>query len=303
MMSLRIWKDTLHKCPRQVYGARNFSASAARCEAGNLVFVDGVRTPFLASLTNFQTMMPHQLLGQAMSGLLSRTGLPASDVDYLCAGTVQQEATTSNVTKEAAFEAGFPLSTPGHTVTMACISANQAVTSCMSLLATGQAEVAIAGGVEFLSDQPIRYPRLVRQMLMKAPRARTAAAQQEVGAMMMGFSGKSLVPEMVDPREFSTAEVMGHSCDRLCEVWGVTRAEQDSFGLRSHSKAHEASEAGLLSDLVPVTVPGTEEVITKDNGIRLATMEKLAKLKPAFRKGIKWRKYVCIRSQITLNSV
>ena len=65
----------------------------------------------------------------------------------------------------------------------------------------------------------------------------------------------------------------------------MTREEQDRFGLRSHSKALEASEAGLLSDLVSVTVPGTEEVISKDNGIRLATMEKLAKLKPAFRKG------------------
>ena len=51
---------------------------------------------------------------------------------------------------------GFPLSTPGHTVTMACISANQAVTSCISLIHTGQAEVAIAGGVEFCSDQPIK---------------------------------------------------------------------------------------------------------------------------------------------------
>ena len=52
---------------------------------------------------------------------------------------------------------GFPLSTPGHTVTMACISANQAVTSCIGLIQTGQAEVAIAGGVEFCSDQPIKW--------------------------------------------------------------------------------------------------------------------------------------------------
>ena len=55
------------------------------------------------------------------------------------------------------FLPGFPLSTPGHTVTMACISANQAVTSCIGLIQTGQAEVAIAGGVEFCSDQPIKW--------------------------------------------------------------------------------------------------------------------------------------------------
>ena len=104
----------------------------------------------------------------------------AIQVDYLCAGTVQQEVRTSNIAKEAAFTAGclaqlpshsclvsevsfhsclpgFPLSTPGHTVTMACISANQAVASCIGLIQTGQAEVAIAGGVEFCSDQPIKW--------------------------------------------------------------------------------------------------------------------------------------------------
>lgn len=250
-----------------------------------LVFVEGVRTPFLASLTTFEQMMPHQLLAAAMAGLLQRTGLSPHQVDYLCAGTVQQEVRTSNVTKEAAFLSGFPLSTPGHTVTMACISANQAVTTCMGLLATGQAELCIAGGVEFCSDQPIRYPRLVRQMLMKAPRARSAAAQAEVGRRMLEFGPASLAPEIPDPREFSTAEVMGHSADRLCEVWGVGRQDQDEFGLRSHQLAAAAQEAGLLSDIVPVTVPGLGEPVDRDNGIRPATMEKLAKLKPAFRKG------------------
>ena len=199
---------------------------------GDIVFVDGVRTPFLASLTEFQHMMPHQLLSQAFTGLLSRTGLTSEHVDYVCAGTVQQDVSTPNVAKEAAFISGFPLSTPGHTVSMACISANMAVTSSMSLLTTGMAEMCIAGGVEFCSDMPIRYNRLVRQMLMKAPRAKTPEQLQEVGNMMRGFSPKTLLPELVDPREFSTQEVMGHSCDRLCEVWGVTRLEQDTFGHR-----------------------------------------------------------------------
>ena len=73
---------------------------------------------------------------------------------------------------------------------------------------------------------------------MKAPRARTPAAQQEVktclpqdivikvGEMARGFSPMSLVPEIPDPREFSTNEVMGNSADRLCEAWGVSREEQ-----------------------------------------------------------------------------
>ena len=132
-----------------LHNARNMSSDP-------IVFVDGVRTPFLASLTDFESMMPHELLSQAFTGLLSRTGVSPAQVDYLCAGTVQQEVRTSNITKEAAFDAGFPLGIPGHTVTMACISANQDVTTCMGLLATGQSEDCFAGGEEFCSDQTIR---------------------------------------------------------------------------------------------------------------------------------------------------
>jgi len=270
---------------RSVVGRVVAGRSCSSLAADPVVFVEGVRTPFLASLTEFQHLMPHHLLARAFTGLIERTGLGADQVDYLCAGTVQQEVRTSNVTKEAAFDAGFPLSTPGHTVTMACISANQAVNSCIGLLATGQAQVAIAGGVEFCSDQPIRYPRVVRQLLMKAPRARTPAAQQEVGELARGLTPLSLAPEIPDPREFSSNEVMGHSADRLCEVWGVSRQEQDEFALRSHHNASAAAAAGHLSDILPFTLPGTDKVVAADNGIRPSTLEKVARLRPAFRKG------------------
>ena len=249
-----------------------------------IVFIDGVRTPFLASLTEYQYMMPHQLLAQAYTGLLNRTGLDSTAIDYLCAGNVQQDVRTGNVTKEAAFEAGLPKGIPGHTVTMACISSNQAVATCMGLLATGQAEVCIAGGVEFCSDQPIRYPRVVRQLLMKGPRAKTLEAKAEVGELARNFNMKAFIPEFVDPREFSSNEIMGEYCDRLCSMFSVSREDQDMFGLRSHELAFAAATAGHLSDIVPVSVPGLETKITKDNGIRVSTLEKLGKLKPAFTK-------------------
>ena len=249
-----------------------------------VVFIDGVRTPFLASLTDYQYMLPHQLLAQAYSGLLERTGISPAQIDYLCAGTVQQEVRTSNVAKEAAFEAGMPKNIPGHTVTMACISSNQAVATCMGLLATKQAEVCVAGGVEFCSDQPIRYSRVIRQLLMKAPRAKTEEAKLEVADLAKGFNPKALIPEFVDPREFSSNEVMGQYCDRLCEMFAVSREDQDRFGLRSHQLAAAAMKEGHLSDIVPVSVPGQDLKVTTDNGIRPSTMEKLGKLKPAFSK-------------------
>jgi len=275
----------MFRLPSSILLTRTATRCARSQSTSPIVLVDGTRTPFLASLTQFQHMMPHELLAQAFSGLLERTGLPVEELDYLCAGTVQQDVQTSNVAKEAGFEAGLPKNIPGHTVTMACISSNQAVATCMGLIATGVHDVCMAGGVEFCSDQPIRYPRVVRQLLMKGPRARTADAKIEVGDLARSFNPAALMPEIPDPREYTTKEVMGHFSDRLCEEFGVSRVEQDDFSRRSHQMAFNAASAGLLSDIVPVKVPGLADPITADNGIRIATAEQVAKLKPAFRKG------------------
>uniref|UniRef100_A0A8P0PG78 Trifunctional enzyme subunit beta, mitochondrial n=1 Tax=Canis lupus familiaris TaxID=9615 RepID=A0A8P0PG78_CANLF len=95
----------------------------------NIVVVDGVRIPFLQSGTSYKDLMPHDLARAALSGLLHRTNVPKDVVDYIIFGTVIQEVKTSNVAREAALGAGFSDKTPAHTVTMACISANQAMTT------------------------------------------------------------------------------------------------------------------------------------------------------------------------------
>lgn len=84
--------------------------------------------------------------------------------------------------------------------------------------------------------------------------------------------------------EFSTGETMGHSGDRLAAAFGVSRAEQDEYALRSHTLAQQAQQQGNLTDLVPMKVPNVEKVVDKDNGIRVSPIESLAKLKPAFVK-------------------
>ncbi|XP_067999149.1 trifunctional enzyme subunit beta, mitochondrial isoform X3 [Melanerpes formicivorus] len=95
----------------------------------NIVVVEGVRTPFLQSGTSYADLMPHDLARAALQGLLNRTSVPQDVVDYIVYGTVIQEVKTSNVAREAALGAGFSDKTPAHTVTMACISSNQAMTT------------------------------------------------------------------------------------------------------------------------------------------------------------------------------
>eukprot|EP00088_Acartia_fossae_P044784 TRINITY_DN4779_c0_g1_i2.p1 TRINITY_DN4779_c0_g1~~TRINITY_DN4779_c0_g1_i2.p1 ORF type:complete len:469 (+),score=185.19 TRINITY_DN4779_c0_g1_i2:35-1441(+) len=261
----------------------NLQAKKQAKNAGskNLVLVDGVRTPFLMSGTDYKSLMPHDLQRYAMMGLVNKTGLDKSLVDYICMGTVIQEVKTSNIAREAALGAGFSDRIPAHTVTMACISSNQAITTCLGLMNAGVYDICIAGGVEFMSDVPIRHSRKMRQLLMKVPKAKSVGAKLSLlGELRPSY----LAPELPAIAEFSTNETMGHSADRLAATFGVSRKEQDDFARRSHEQAAAARDKGYLTDIVPVKVPKGKDFVTIDNGIRPSTEAQMAKLKPAFVK-------------------
>ncbi|XP_028416407.1 trifunctional enzyme subunit beta, mitochondrial-like [Dendronephthya gigantea] len=251
----------------------------SKSKGKNIVLVDGVRTPFLVSGSDYKDIMAHDLARGALQGLLKRTGCPKDVVDYIVFGTVIQEVKTSNVAREAALGAGFSDKIPAHTVTMACISSNQSITSAMGLLASGGADAVIAGGVETMSDVPIRVNRSLRKILLSLNKAKTLGARL---GLLSSIRPKHFSPELPAVAEFSTNETMGHSGDRLCASFGVTRKEQDEFALRSHTLADQATKTGNLSDLLDYKVPGKPVIVSKDNGIRVSSLENMAKLRPAF---------------------
>ncbi|XP_074641643.1 trifunctional enzyme subunit beta, mitochondrial-like [Tubulanus polymorphus] len=256
--------------------------SLAKPGVKNIVLVDGVRTPFLQSGTTYANLMPHDLARGALQSLLKRTGISKDAVDYIIMGTVIQEVKTSNVAREAALGAGFSDKIPAHTVTMACISSNQAITSGMGYITSGMCDTVIAGGIEFMSDVPIRHSRKMRKHMLAINKAKTLPARLSLLSKMLTPS--ALTPELPAVAEFSTSETMGHSADRLAAAFNVTRQEQDEFAMRSHRLAQEASDKGLLKDLMPYKVPGRSDVVTRDNGIRVSSKEQMAKLKAAFIK-------------------
>lgn len=147
---------------------------------------------------------------------------------------------------------------------------------------SGQSEVVIAGGVETMSDVPIRVNRKVRKILLSLNKAKTTGARlAQVGNLL---SANPLALELPAVAEFSTNETMGHSGDRLAAAFGVSRQEQDDFAMRSHRLADEATKKGYLTDIEPVFVPNSKEPVVRDAGIRVSTQEQMAKLKPAFIK-------------------
>merc|ERR1711990_1131319 len=245
---------------------------------------DSCRIPFLKSQSEYSDLMPHDMLRTAVKGTIERSGIDVSDVDYAVGGTVIMEVKTSNVMREACLGAGIPITTSAHTVTMACISSNQAVTTGMGYIASGAAEVVVAGGVETISDVPIRHSRAMRKhMLTKGQKIKTTGDTINFLKPILSNTGKYLTPELPAIWEFSTGEIMGHSADRLASAWGVSRLDQDLFAVRSHTNALKAQEEGLLADVIEYHVQGGD-TISKDNGIQINTMERMGQLKPAFIK-------------------
>lgn len=255
-------------------------------EANNLptaVLVDGGRIPFQRSGTAYQDLMAYDLGRMAIEGLLARSGINASQLDRVIMGTVIQDIATSNVARESALGAGVPNSVPAHTVTMACISSNQAITSAVEMITSGQANIVLAGGTETMSDIPIRLRKDMRQKLLEARKYKKPADWLK---FFKGLSPSDFLPEIPSISEFTTGETMGESCDRMAAHFGIGRKEQDEYALRSHQLAAKATNEGLLGDeLFPAPVPPDFDPVTKDNTFREDTsMEKLEKLSPAFIK-------------------
>lgn len=247
------------------------------------VFVDGCRTPFLRSGTAFSDLTAYDLARTVLRGLLTRTKINPAVVGQIIMGCVLQDVRTSNVAREAALAAGFPNHVPAHTVTMACISSNLAISSAADLIRTGQAEVVVAGGTETLSDIPIQLKRNLRKRILES---RKAKSFPDYLGLIAGLSPGDLLPEIPSIAEYSTGETMGESADKLAATFEVSRAEQDQYAMRSHHAAARAWDDGLFTqEVLPVSVPEDFNPVERDNGIRPDTnLEKLAKLPPVFVK-------------------
>ena len=248
-----------------------------------IVFIDGVRTPFLRAQTDFKTFSAFDLGRLAVNGLVTKTKLSSADAEHVYFGNVIQDINTSNIAREIALASGLSDSTTATTISMACISSNMALTNAIDAIAQSQINGAIVGGVEVMSDIPIRFRKKFRQKLLETQRYRRAT---DWLGFFKGLRPSDLLPEIPSISEFSTGETMGQSCDKMTAKYSVSREEQDEFAARSHRHAADATEKGLLSDeIVPVSTDKGKAIIKTDNGIRGdTTIEKLSSLRPAFIK-------------------
>jgi acetyl-CoA acetyltransferase family protein len=248
-----------------------------------VVMIEGTRTPFLKSGTDYVDLMSYQLGAMAINGLINKSGVSANIVDRVIMGTVVHNITTSNVARECALTGGIPFTTPAHTVSQACISANAAISNGVDLIRTGQADVVVAGGTDSVSDIPIAFRKEMRKKLFAARSIKTFGQTLK---FLLSLRPADFKPEVPAIAEFTTGRTMGLDCDLMAARYDIKREAQDEFAVRSHKLAAQAAESGILAEeITPASFPPHFQSVDKDNTYRGdSTIEKLAKLRPAFDK-------------------
>ncbi len=245
---------------------------------GNLVkrayVVDGVRTPIGRYAGALGVVRPDDLAAHVLRGLCARHArVDWSALDDVVLGCVNQSGEDNrNVARMALLLAGLPDSVSGTTINRLCGSGADAVTIAARSIRAGEADLVVAGGVESMSRAPFVFPKAT------TPYSRVA----EVYDTTMGW-------RFVNPALHAAygTDTMGETAEIVAAEHEIARVDQDAFALRSQQRAAKAQAKGVFrEEIVPVPVPqrnGEPRLFERDEHPRDTDMEKLSRLKPAFR--------------------
>ncbi len=235
-----------------------------------VVIVSAARTP-MGSFGGSLKGTPTRTLGAiAIKEAINRAGIKPEMVEEVIMGCVLQGGLGQNVARQMTLDAGLPIEVPAMTINKVCGSGLRAVALAAQMIKAGDADIVVAGGAENMSATAYAMP----------------AARW--GARM---NNTQLVDMMVNDglTDAFNGYHMGITAENVCEQWGLTREELDEFAVTSQNRAEAAIKAGKFKDeIVPVVIPqkkGEPIVFDTDEFPKFGTtMEKVAKLKPAFKK-------------------
>jgi 3-oxoadipyl-CoA thiolase len=240
------------------------------------LIIDAVRTPVGKLRGALSAVRPDDLGAYVIEQLLGRN--PAAQpgaVDEVFFGSANQAGEDNrNVARMSLLLAGLPEHVPGVTVNRLCASGLEAAVQASRAIRLSDMDLCIAGGVESMT---------------RAPWAVMKPGEGFAGGSLQSYD-TSLGWRFPNPRmaQRFPLESMGETAENVAAKYGIPRGAQDEFALRSHQRALAAHETGRYrAELLPVTVPGKQPVVVdRDEGPRADTsLEKLARLKPAFRDG------------------
>lgn len=236
----------------------------------DVVIVGAARTPIGSFGGSLKGVPARQLGAIAIKAALERAGVKPEQVDEVIMGCVLQGGLGQNVSRQMALDAGLPIEVPTMTINKVCGSGLRAVELAAQIIKAGDADIVVAGGAENMSAAAYAVP----------------AARW--GARM---NNTQMVDMMVNDGLWDAFNNyhMGVTAENVAEQWGLTREQLDEFSVASQQKAEAAVKAGKFADeIVPVEIPqrkGDPIVFDTDEYPKFgASIEKMAKLKPAFKK-------------------
>ena len=228
-----------------------------------VVIIEAVRTPVGRRNGGLSSMHAADLLAVAQKAVVDRSGIDPNEVEQVIGGCISQVGMQAfNVTRTAWLSAGLPITAAATTVDSQCGSSQQATSIAASFVASGLVDVAVACGVEVMSQVPMG-----------------SSLSKGVGKAIP----KSYFPQYEWTTQFEAAE-------RIAEKWGISRAELDTLGVDSQQRAAVAWDEGRFDgQIVPVDAPdlgedgkptGSTHHVARDEGLRDTTLDALAGLKP-----------------------
>ena len=235
----------------------------------DVVIVSAVRTPVGKFLGGLSELSAIELGAIAVRAAVERAGVMAADVDECIMGCVLPAGLGQNPARQAALRGGLADTVSALTINMVCGSGLKAVALAAQAIAQGDAEIAVAGGMESMSNAPYLLPGGRKGFRMGDAKAVDSMVQDGLWCACEDFH-------------------MGMTGELVAEKHSITREQQDAYALASHRKAAAAWNEGRFdAEVVPVEVKGRKGsvIVTRDESVREDTsMEALSALKPAFKK-------------------
>ena len=236
-----------------------------------VVIVSACRTPIGSFGGSLKSVSAADLGAITVKEAIKRAGIAPELVEEVVYGNVLQAGLGQNVARQGSIKAGLPVETTAVTINIVCGSGLKTVAMAAQAIKAGDADIIVAGGTENMRAAPYVFP----------------AARW--GARM---NNSTMVDAMVNDGLWDAFNQyhMGITAENVAEQWGITREEQDAFAVRSQNLAEAAIKAGKFKEeIVPVEIPqkkGDPVVFDTDEYPKFgASIEKMAKLKPAFKKG------------------
>lgn len=239
-----------------------------------VAIVGGVRTPFVKSFTKYQATN-QDMQTEVLNQLAKRFNIKRADEVVM--GTITKAGTDWNLAREAVLGSTLDNSTPAFDLQRACGTGLSALVMIANKIALGQIECGIAGGSDTNTKVSLEFSRKASDKFIQLSRSRST---MEMVGKITGFRPSDFKPKVPGITEPRTGLSMGEHCELMAKEWKVSRQEQDELALASHLNGAKAYDEGFYSQVVK-----SFSGVDKDTVLRPdTTLEKLAKLRPAFDK-------------------